>query len=104
MTTAEARDSGSAYQAIHNSAANFTIKSPPSLDHRYIREDVGYGLVPMAEIGKLLGFKTPVMDALITLASSALAVDFRTDGLTLAKMGLAGVSPEKLSDILLNGF
>lgn len=104
LTTAEARDSGSAYQAIHNSEANFTIKSPPTLDHRYIREDVGYGLVPMAEIGKLLGFKTPVMDALITLASSALAVDFRTDGLTLAKMGLAGVSPEKLSDILLNGF
>ncbi len=65
LTTAEARDSGSAYEAIHNSEPNFTIKSPPSLDHRYIREDVGYGLVPMAEIGKLLGIGTPVMDALI---------------------------------------
>ena len=64
LTTTEARDSGSAYQAIHESEPNFTIKSPPSLDHRYIKEDVGYGLVPMAEIGKLLGVKTPVMDAL----------------------------------------
>jgi opine dehydrogenase len=104
LTTAEARDSGSAYQAIHSSEPNFTIKSPPSLDHRYIREDVGYGLVPMAEIGKLLGVKTPVMDALVTLASTALGVDFREDGLTLQKMGLSGVSPERLPNILSDGF
>jgi opine dehydrogenase len=104
LTTAEARDSGSAYQAIHNSEANFTIKSPPSLDHRYIREDVGYGLVPMAEIGKLVGVKTPVMDALIALASTALGVDFRSEGLTLEKMGLAGVTPDRLQTILAEGF
>ncbi len=104
LTTAEARDSGSAYQAIHNSEPNFTIKSPPSLDHRYIREDVGYGLVPMAEIAKLLGVKTPVMDALITLASTALGSDFRTEGLTLEKMGLASLKQVELSRVLENGF
>ena len=104
LTTADARDSGSAYRAIHESEANFAIKSPPSLDHRYIREDIGYGLVPMAEIGKLVGVKTPVMDALITLASSALGVDFRRDGLTLEKMGLANVAPENLGKILTDGF
>jgi opine dehydrogenase len=104
LTTAEARDSGSAYQAIHDSEPNTTIKSPPSLEHRYIREDIGYGLVPMAEIGRLLGVKTPVMDALITLASTALGVDFRTAGVTLEKMGLAGVKPENLPTILHDGF
>ena len=104
LTTTEARDSGSAYQAIHQSEPNFTIKSPPSLDHRYIKEDVGYGLVPMAEIGKLLGIETPVMDALITLASVALGIDFRVEGLTLEKMGLAGVAPADLQRILTDGF
>ncbi len=104
LTTTEARDSGSAYRAIHESEPNFTIKSPPSLDHRYIREDVGYGLVPMAEIGRLLGVRTPVMDALITLASTGLGVDFRSEGLTLGKMGLAGVPPQKLPGVLENGF
>ena len=109
LTTAAARDSGSAYEAIHNSEANFTIKSPPTLDHRYIREDVGYGLVPMAEIGKLLGVKTPVMDALITLASTALGADFRQEGLTLGKMGLAGIAPRTVAEycfrrILGNGY
>jgi len=104
LTTTEARDSGSAYQAIHESEPNFTIKSPPSLDHRYIKEDVGYGLVPMAEGGKLLGIETPVMDALITLASVALGIDFRVEGLTLEKMGLAGVAPADLQRILTDGF
>jgi opine dehydrogenase len=104
LTTLAGRDSGSAYQAIQESEPNRTIKSPPSLDHRYIREDIGYGLVPMAEIGRLLAIKTPVMDALITLASTALGVDFRMDGLTLEKMGLAAVKPEMLPDLLHNGF
>jgi len=104
LTTVEARDTGSAYEAIHNSEANFTIKAPPSLDHRYIREDVGYGLVPMTDIGKLLGVKTPTMEALITLASTVLGVDFRLEGLTLAKMGLEGISAEQFPAILADGF
>ncbi len=104
LTTAEARDRGLAYHAIHESEPNKTIKSPPSLDHRYIREDIGYGLVPMAEIGKLMGVHTPVMDALITLASTALGVNFREEGLTLEKMGLANVNPEILPKVLHDGF
>lgn len=104
LTSAAGRESGSAYQAIHESEPNRTIKSPPSLDHRYLREDVGYGLVPMAQIARLLGVQTPVMDALITLASVALSVDFRAEGLTLEKMGLKGIRPENLQNILMNGF
>jgi opine dehydrogenase len=104
LTTAAGRDSGSAYHAIHESGPNRTIKSPPALDHRYLREDVGYGLVPMAEIGKLMGVKTPVMEALITLASTALGMDFRTEGLTLEKMGLAGATVENLQSVLRDGF
>jgi opine dehydrogenase len=104
LTTAEACDSGSAYLAIHNSEPNMTIKSPPSLDHRYIREDIAYGLVPMTEIGRLVGIKTPVMDALITLASIALRVNFHAEGLTLEKMGLASVKREELPKVLRDGF
>jgi opine dehydrogenase len=104
LTTETGRESGSAYRAIQESAPNRTIKSPPSLDHRYIKEDVGYGLVPMAEIGALAGIASPVMNALITLASTALGEDFRTTGLTLAKMGLARVKAEDLPAVLANGW
>lgn len=104
LTSEEARASGSIYRAIHESEPNRTIKSPATLDHRYLKEDVGYGLVPMAEIGKLLGVETPVIDALIRLASVISRTDYRKDGLTLEKMGLVGVTPGDLPNILQQGF
>jgi len=104
LTSEDARASGSIYRAINESEPNRTIKSPATLDHRYIKEDVGYGLVPMAEIGRLLGVETPVIDALIRLASVISRTDYRRDGLTLDKMGLASVAAEHLPTVLDNGF
>jgi opine dehydrogenase len=96
LTTEAARDSRSVFRAMQESGPNQTIKSPPSLDHRYVQEDVGYGLMPMSEFGRLVGVQTPVMDSLITLASVALGTDYRKEGLTLSRMGLGGVSLETL--------
>jgi opine dehydrogenase len=104
LTSEDARSSGSVYRAINESEPNRSIKAPASLDHRYIREDVGYGLVPMVEIGRMFGVKTPVMHALITLASAALGADFLSTGLTLERMGLSETKPEKLQEVLQDGF
>jgi opine dehydrogenase len=104
LTSEAARASGSVYRAIHESEPNLTIKSPGTLDHRYIKEDVGYGLVPMAEIGRVVGVETPVIDALITLASVISRTDYRKQGLTLEAMGLAGVSAEELRTVVKEGF
>jgi opine dehydrogenase len=104
LTSDEARASGSVYRAIHESEPNRAIKSPPTLDHRYIKEDVGFGLVPMAELGRLMGVRTPVMDALITLASVISRTQYRKEGLTLERMGLAGITEKELPKILQEGF
>jgi opine dehydrogenase len=95
-TTAEAYASGDIARACRESAPNATIKSPPSLDDRYIHEDVGTGLVPMAALGRLAGVPTPTMDALVHLASLALGIDFARTGLTLEKLGVAGMTPQAL--------
>jgi opine dehydrogenase len=104
LTSEEARASGSIYRAISESEPNRTIKSPSTLEHRYLKEDVGYGLVPMAEIGRLAGVKTPVIDSLITLASAISRTDYRSLGLTLEKMGLTGIRAEDLPMVLREGF
>lgn len=96
LTSEAARRSRSVHRAMRESEPNRTIKSPSSLDHRYVHEDVGYGLVPMAEFGRLAGVATPAMDGLITLASVAQGKDYRREGLTLARMGVEGLSPEAL--------
>jgi len=96
LTTREARDSGSIARACEESEPNKTIKAPPSLDHRYMHEDIGYGLVPFAALGSLAGVATPTIDTIVHLSSIATGIDYATEGLTLAKMGLEGMSPEQL--------
>jgi opine dehydrogenase len=103
LTTREARDAGDIARACEESAPNRTIKAPPRLDHRYIHEDVGYGLVPMAALGRLAGVATPTMDALVQLASIALGIDFARDGLTLERLGLAGKSADELAAFAQRG-
>lgn len=96
LTTEAARQSGSVARACRESAPNRTIKSPPSLDHRYVLEDVGYGLVAFSAFGRLAGVPTPVIDAHVTLAGAAMGIDFWKTGLTLDKMGLDGVRRDEL--------
>ena len=104
LTSEAARRSRSVYRAMQESAPNRTIKAPASLDHRYMHEDIGYGLVPMSELARLVGAPTPTMDALIALGSVAQGRDYRRDGLTLARMGLQGASVEVLHRRVREGF
>jgi opine dehydrogenase len=103
LTTQAARDSGDIARACRESAPNATIKSPSSLDHRYVHEDVGYGLTPMAALGRLAGVATPTIDALVHLAGLSLGVDYWRDGLTLERLGLAGKTPDQLLAFVAEG-
>ena len=95
--------SGDIHVAMRESVPNRTIKSPPSLKHRYIEEDVGMGIVPWAALGDLAGVETPTMDALTHLASVINGTDYRREGLTLERMGLTTVSAERLAAFLADG-
>jgi opine dehydrogenase len=96
LTTKEAFESGSVARACRESEPNRTIKSPSSLDDRYIHEDVGFGLVPMTALARLAGIETPTIDALIHLVSKATGIRYDETGLTLKKMGLHGIALEDL--------
>jgi ketopantoate reductase len=69
----------------------------------YLHEDVGYGLVPMAALGRLAGVATPTIDALVQLAGLAVGVDYPREGLTLERLGLAGTSPSELLTLVQEG-
>jgi opine dehydrogenase len=103
LTTKAARDSGDISRACLESEPNKTIKSPSSLNHRYVHEDVGYGLVPLAALGRLAGVATPTIDALIQLAGLAVGIDYTREGLTLERLGLAGKSASELLHFVEHG-
>jgi len=102
-TTASAAHLATAHAALQESAPNRWVKGPKNLDHRYIHEDVGWGLVPWSELGRVLQVPTPVMDALITLASILNQIDYRRDGLTLERMGLADKDVTALERYMYEG-
>ena len=90
------------YEAVRDSEPNKDIRAPPSLSHRYLSEDVGFGLVPMKAIATIAGVRTEVIDSLIHLSSSLTGEDFLKQGLTAEKMGISGMSTEELLT-LVNG-
>jgi opine dehydrogenase len=76
------------------------IGAQPQLDHRYINEDVGYGLVFMSTLGQQVGVATPGIDAIINVASIVMARDYRAESLrTPATLNIAGLSAEELASL-----
>ena len=74
------------------------IGAQPQLDHRYLNEDVGYGLVFMSKLGKQLGVETPGIDAVINVATIVMARDYRAEALrTPGSLGIADLSAEQLA-------
>jgi opine dehydrogenase len=87
------------YSTGYSTAPGFEgIKAQSQLDHRYLTEDVGYSLVFLSDLAARLDVPTPVMDAVIAIASVVLARDFRREGKrTMSTLGLDGTSPEALA-------
>jgi opine dehydrogenase len=76
------------------------IGAQPQLDHRYLNEDVGYGLVFMSELGRQVGVATPGIDAVIDVASIVMARDYRGAALrTPATLGIAELGAEELASL-----
>lgn len=76
------------------------IGAQPQLDHRYLNEDVGYGLVFMSKLGQQIGVATPGIDAIINIASIVMARDYRAEALrTPESLGIADRSTEELATL-----
>lgn len=94
------------YLRCYRDGAGFgAFRSPGSLDHRFLHEDVGIGLVLYCGLGRQLGVPTPVSRAVVEFASAVAGVDYpaREKGV-LARLGLEGLGAAELQALLENGF
>ena len=96
FTTGKQAHAGGAYHAIQHSELIRPIQSPPRLDHRYLNEDVGWGLVPWMHLAAAAGSPAPTITALTHLAGVINGIDYPREGLTLQRMGLAGRTPREI--------
>ncbi len=88
------------YDLLQHNAAYKGLRSPTSLNHRFIVEDTVSGIVPLASIGHMLGVETPVMDAFIMIASIICGRDFKAEGRTVDKLGLEGKTLEEIYQMI----
>jgi opine dehydrogenase len=86
------------YGAAYREAPGFLgIGAQPQLDHRYLNEDVGYGLVFMSRLARQVGVETPTMDAMIQLTSVLMGRDYAGEALRIPEtLGIDGLSAAEL--------
>jgi opine dehydrogenase len=77
--------------------------APATLNHRFLLEDIPYGMVPMESLGKITGVPTPVTSAIVTLASELLQIDFRSKARDLKSLGLHRLSLPELKNLVNRG-
>ena len=69
------------YHTGYSKAPGFAgIKAQTQIDNRYFTEDVGYGLVLLEDMAKVVDVKTPIISSIIYLVSVLLETDFRASG------------------------
>lgn len=91
------------HEAVHNQLGYYGIKAPPTLNHRYLFEDVPMSLVPIASLGRRFGVSVRGMESIIQLGSIIHKTDFWRRGRTVEKLGLEQWSVSELTRYVNEG-
>lgn len=71
--------------------------------HRYVTEDIAYGLALMVSAGRAVGVPAPIAEGLLAIASAFSGIDYQRHGRTLGSLGLASASVAQVKDWLYQG-
>lgn len=83
---------GDLWGTINGSRMLTQLKAPGNLQTRWLSEDVPYGIAAWALLGEQVGVKTPLMRALVDIASATVGVDFWKSARTPKDLGIADMS------------
>jgi opine dehydrogenase len=94
---------GTLWESLNGSAGLTPVKGPDSLENRYVTEDIPYGLVAWASLGRAVSVETPVMDALIEIGGAMMGKNCWLEGRNLERLGLAGMNVQQIKLFLETG-
>lgn len=92
------------YEAIQANEGYRGISAPPTMDNRYMLEDVPMSMVPMASAGRHFGLNPRAIESVITLAGIVHQTNYWSRGRTLESLGLAGLSPAEIRRVASYGY
>lgn len=71
---------------------------PETLQHRFLHEDICSTLVPARQLAELARLRTPIIDAIISIASVVTQRDLSSEGRSLEGLGFKGMSYKQVFD------
>lgn len=89
-------------EALSTNPVYENVWAPEMLDHRYLTEDVPFGLVPLEALAQHAGVEVSAVSAVITLCSQLMGTDFRAHGRNLKRLGLKDCGQNLIQGILGN--
>jgi len=72
-------------------------------EHRYMTEDIHYGLAFLVSVADWAGVPAPVATGLLAIASAVCSKDLRQGRRTLEALGLAGLTRAGMASLLVQG-
>jgi len=90
-------------EVLSTNPAIYWDRAPKNLRHRFLVEDVPYGLVPFEILAKLAGVPCPKVTATIEYACILTDYDLRAMGRDFEELGITGMSSRELADFVAKG-
>ena len=77
---------------------------PISLDHRFVTEDVPFGIVPNIALGQIAGVNMSMHEACVGIFNTLYRRDFAAENDLLPEIAIEGCSVDEISDLCRSGF
>lgn len=91
------------YMSAHGQIALTPIGGPNDIFNRYLTEDAFCGLSPWSSIARQVGVETPTIDSVLNIYSVIHETNWRTEGNTAEKLGIAGMSAKEIKKYVATG-
>lgn len=104
LVSAYRADGTDLYEAIQANEGYRGISAPPTMDNRYMLEDVPMSMVPMASAGRGFGLTPRAIESIIDLAGLVHQTNYWSHGRTLERLGLEGLSPAEIRQVASDGY
>ena len=90
-------------EVLHSLPHFARTKMPVAMDHRYISEEIPYGLIPCVEFMDQLGFDHRAHTALADVLCAVCGKDFYREARTMKECGLSGMDGDRVMEFLAAG-
>jgi len=91
------------YMQMHGDVGLTPISGPSDIYNRYLTEDCPFGLVPWSSLAKVVGIKTPIMDAIINLYCQIHKRNWWKEGRKVGDLGIEKMTVEEIKCYVRTG-